>query len=771
MFLKEFAITRYGPLSGGEIKRLEPFTLFFAPNEEGKTLTIDALLKMMFSRRELIPLDGVGRVAEKPDGYLVIGTEQEEFKLPDAGRFSALFEISANEFRNTFLIRDSDLSLMGEEDFYRGISGRLTGMRTADMKKTRENLQLLGGITAGGDFVNTAPDKLKDRYLGAQKLLADLEVLLDDLEAENFSRHEEELARLEERQQEVKNLLDSYNVAFNRERLEKGREALERLRKAQAKLGELKQFKREDYESWQRSESNRDYLRSEFERLEKERLENREQLRKASEQKNEKKENLKRLEYNARLAKEKIEPALEQHDRAEAAAKKENIFLDAPFVKMVAAASVLSFFVALAGYAVRQDLWLLPVLLGSFSAALIYSCFRVRAIRRKAELNQLQSEVLAEAEKIDIPAVNIRAVRAALTRLDRDLEPARETLEEAERQERWLEKELSRLKDELRERAEKMRQEEDWISGISFFAGVDSLTDYYLRLEEKQALKGEIEKQTSILKSHFGSTDENQDLEEQLYYWQQQVDQLESFAGRAKNFCYEQVAVDQLRNELDLTEGEIDRIRQAMARHGDRLRSLEKEVNTLFAGEGNYLPCQTTVDLEAVRQKVKQWLEAVEHRRNKALAALEVLNCIAVAEEKKVSSLFGEGRPVSRHFEAITDGRYRKVEFDSVESRVKVLSGEARYLDARSLSGGAYDQLYFSIRLALGESLFRGGKGFFILDDPFIKADGERLKKMLSMLGEISREGWQVVYFSAKDEVMAALEKEREAGAVKVCML
>lgn len=770
MYLKEFAITRYGPLSGGDVRRLEPFTLIFAPNEEGKTLTIDALLKMMFSSRELGPIDGIGRVAEKPEGYLVIGAGHEEFKLPGSGRIPRLFEISANEFRNIFLIRDSDLSLAGEEEFYRDITGRLTGMRTADIKTIRENLQLLGGITAGGDFINTAPDKLKDRYKGAQKLLADIEALLNELEAEDFSRLEEDLARLEERQQEIKNLLDRYNAAFNRERFEKGREALARLQEAQSRIGDLKQFKREDYEDWHRCESNRDFLRSETARLEKERLETREQLREADVQRNEKKENLEELAYKARLAKERIEPALAQYSRLEGAAKKEEIFLAAPFVKIAAAGSVLAFFMALAGYAARQDLWLMPVLLGSLSATLLYSYFRFRAIRRKAGLHQLQSEILAEAGKLELPAANLPAVCAAVSRLDRELEQGRAVFETTETRVRWLEKERSRLKDELRERAEKIRQEEDRISGISLFAGVDNLADYYLKLEEKQALQGEIEKQAGVLHSHFGPGDGLPDLD-QLHYWKRQLGQLEGFAGQAKDLRYEQPVVEQLRRELELTGSEIGRIGREMIRHNDRLRSLEKEINTLLPEEENYLPCQTTVDLEAARQKVRQWLESAEHRRVKALAALEVLDLVAAEEEQKIGALFGEGQPVSRHFETITGGRYRKVDFDSAESRVKVLSGEGFYLDARSLSGGAYDQLYFSIRLALGESLFRGEKGFFILDDPFIKADGERLKKMLDMLGDISREGWQVVYFSAKDEVMAALEKEIEAGAVKACML
>jgi exonuclease SbcC len=83
---------------------------------------------------------------------------------------------------------------------------------------------------------------------------------------------------------------------------------------------------------------------------------------------------------------------------------------------------------------------------------------------------------------------------------------------------------------------------------------------------------------------------------------------------------------------------------------------------------------------------------------------------------------------------------------------------DGKILRAEKLSGGAYDQLYFSIRLALGEKLLKGKKGFFIMDDPFVKADPDRLHKQIEMLKKISELGWQVMYFSAKGEINDALK-------------
>lgn len=87
-------------------------------------------------------------------------------------------------------------------------------------------------------------------------------------------------------------------------------------------------------------------------------------------------------------------------------------------------------------------------------------------------------------------------------------------------------------------------------------------------------------------------------------------------------------------------------------------------------------------------------------------------------------------------------------------------------LDADKLSGGAYDQLYLSVRLALGEKLLKGSQGFFIMDDPFVKADRERLERQLEILKRICDTGWQVIYFTAKEEVVELLKSDVDNGRV-----
>ena len=104
--------------------------------------------------------------------------------------------------------------------------------------------------------------------------------------------------------------------------------------------------------------------------------------------------------------------------------------------------------------------------------------------------------------------------------------------------------------------------------------------------------------------------------------------------------------------------------------------------------------------------------------------------------------------------------------FNQEHGTVEVRRRDGTLLEAGKLSGGAYDQLYLAIRLALGEEMLQGKRGFFIMDDPFIKADPERLQRQIAVLKRIAKSGWQVVYISAKGEMKDAAQKQIKSGGI-----
>lgn len=112
--IKEFSIIRYGPLPNIGRIWLGSFNLFFGRNEDGKTLTIDALVKLLLGRN-IRDFEHIDRVGENPEGYVIIEDDKgKEIKLPEKGNLTKVAGLTASECRNIFVIRNSDLTIARE---------------------------------------------------------------------------------------------------------------------------------------------------------------------------------------------------------------------------------------------------------------------------------------------------------------------------------------------------------------------------------------------------------------------------------------------------------------------------------------------------------------------------------------------------------------------------------------------------------------------------------------------------------------------------------
>jgi uncharacterized protein YhaN len=203
-----------------------------------------------------------------------------------------------------------------------------------------------------------------------------------------------------------------------------------------------------------------------------------------------------------------------------------------------------------------------------------------------------------------------------------------------------------------------------------------------------------------------------------------------------------------------------------MAAFKNRLDEVEREANKILQLKTDYLHCKTSVDLKAVRDKLLAFINNKEVTRDAILKVIDIFEEIEAEEQEKVAELFGAESPISHYFSEITDGLYETVLFNQGNGQIEVRRKDGVILEAQQLSGGAYDQLYLAIRIALGERILQGTKGFFIMDDPFVKADTARLQKQIKVLQRIAQLGWQVLYFSAKAEMKNALKASIKSGNV-----
>lgn len=185
----------------------------------------------------------------------------------------------------------------------------------------------------------------------------------------------------------------------------------------------------------------------------------------------------------------------------------------------------------------------------------------------------------------------------------------------------------------------------------------------------------------------------------------------------------------------------------------DELSVREKELNLEFEKQmwnqerisGDWKERQVTLSnlresLEEARAKnggsggLEQELDAVH---------LAILTLNQISEEIYKESSEQLNREISKILSQITDGRYTSVFLDAnMEVRINTPD---KLLSLEQVSRGTMEQIYFSLRMAVG-CMFCGEETMpIILDDAFVMYDDKRLKETMRWL---YRSGRQVILFT-----------------------
>ncbi|WMM25944.1 AAA family ATPase [Tissierella sp. MB52-C2] len=199
---------------------------------------------------------------------------------------------------------------------------------------------------------------------------------------------------------------------------------------------------------------------------------------------------------------------------------------------------------------------------------------------------------------------------------------------------------------------------------------------------------------------------------------------------------------NQLRYEIERTNESISDIKIALRGVEENLKLLGENIDKLVEVEE---------ELER-REKYKAELEFKTKSLELAVKTIEELS-------KDIHHEFAPSinKQISEIIESITDGKYNKVRI-SEELDISIenpITGEIIGID--SLSGGTIDQLYFSLRLGITNSMV-GDKLPLILDDCFVQYDDNRLKNIMKFLYEISYER-QIILFTCHNRENIILDE------------
>lgn len=680
MKINEFLITRYGPLKNKNPFQLADFNLFWGKNEDGKTLTIDALIKLLLGRN-IRNFEHIDRVEESPEGYIIIENDKgKEIKLPEKGNLTEVADLTPSESRNIFIIRNSDLSITRESEFYTNVTDQLTGLRTEDISQIKQTLEEIGKITPSGKFRDIGDEKLKSKIENTGTLVGEIKSLIEEIKEEEFDKVEKELVENRIKEEQIIEEIKKFEYAQKREKYEKGKEA-------------LKKLKKKDFPEVKELEKKEQYLEV-F----------REKLRKINEE-------IRPKITNYQSNKEKIAGEKTKNNFFSSLAKISQIILTTSLL-----GSIITLLLSLSSslsslFSPPLLLFILIVGVLSLISTIISYMFKWKFTRNKSQLAK-EFEMI----KFDISKFNLSG----------------ETIG-------------------------------DIISNIQKFED-ECLDEDKKEKKIREKLSGVIGKQHGILINLFGEKSEIS--EDNIPYWDEEIKELEVYKDRAKNIKYDEKIVLKLKKEKESYEDKLSDLEEMMTNFQKDLGKIERKSNDILQSEEDYLYCKTSVDLKAVSEKLQEFINENESNRDSVLKVMGIFKEIEIEEKEKISELFGKESPISKYFNEITNGLYEEVLFNQKISEIEVKRKDGAVLEAEKLSGGTYDQLYLSIRLSLGEKLLKGKKGFFIMDDPFIKADPDRLQRQIQTLKKISESGWQILYFSAKGEVKNALKKEIEDGSI-----
>jgi len=98
---------------------------------------------------------------------------------------------------------------------------------------------------------------------------------------------------------------------------------------------------------------------------------------------------------------------------------------------------------------------------------------------------------------------------------------------------------------------------------------------------------------------------------------------------------------------------------------------------------------------------------------------------------------------------AIT-GRYQRIH---VEDENVIVSDPFQSFNLSDLSTGAREQVLLAIRLGFSAAFLSNQPAFLLLDDAFQHADWVRRERLVNVLLETARSGWQIFYFTMDDHL------------------
>jgi DNA repair exonuclease SbcCD ATPase subunit len=769
MKIKHLSIKSHKVLKDKEYPFQPGFNLIFGFNEQGKSLTLDTLVKLLFGK-DSKKFENINRVKEDPaqfGSFVSLQTNQngqkEVLKLQGKPNLTDLVGLSADECQNLFLIRNSNLSigqdLADQDKFYTNLTDRLTGLKTQEIQSVKKELRNWAELTEKtDDFQSTDKNlKLKDRLNQAQDLIATdgkITQLIQQDKKQKWSDQETLAVELRQKLISVAQKLGQLETAKQKQQYQLLLEKITQYQQLTSRLESLKKISQQQLNEYQLAQQDLENLKEAETELKQELETKKQKLEQEEQQYSDISQKINQQNKINEEFKNQVGPELVQLTKQSADLKAVQI---KPW-KIGSFISSLLLMVSLAVYILQPTAIILSFIAIFFITTVLSSLKYFVYIQKQQKLDTQLEEI-----KLNLAKYGIREKE-----LDNILEKTyqyNQQFEQLKNQQATLQAMQKQTKADISEKESKRNtlqsRKEQTLKKITEIKGgcqVKNLAELEEKLNKKRVLENQQQKLEALITDQLDTAPNEQN---NLASWKTKIQRMKYLEKIEIDLTYSQELVEELTQQKQDLEFNLEQLKQQLSSLKNQLHDLEKEINQVLKDRTEPLVCENMNDLIQAQQEIQDFIEFHYHQRQQAIDTIKILNTIEKQEKEKVGELFGPKSIISQYFKEITNNRYDTVTFDQPTGNIMVnLRSEEIFLPAESLSSGAYDQLYFAIRLGLGQKLLDNQAGFFILDDPFIKSDQKRLRQQLDMLLNFSKNGWQIIYFSAKNEVRDYLENK-----------
>ena len=226
--------------------------------------------------------------------------------------------------------------------------------------------------------------------------------------------------------------------------------------------------------------------------------------------------------------------------------------------------------------------------------------------------------------------------------------------------------------------------------------------------------------------------------------------------------------ISSLREEISNLDGKLNQHKIDLGDFSKRISRLD--INSVLFDDIN-IEIENIETLIFAKHRINSFIDFIKNRTEICRKALEIIDRIQIEEKDKINQLFDEDSVSINFFKDITNGRYINIRFDSEKNSIFVKKANDEEISADKLSEGTYDQLYLAIRVDLAQRILDNDVGFLIMDDIFLSYDKDRLLEGIRVLKKLSDLGWQIIYFTAKDEIRDAFSEISDYKLIELELL